>query len=134
MSAVSLWSSSLRNDIACATLIIKKVGECKQHAKAAGYQLALFSDDAPVEVGSQRVFTFDPNYYPANSFYEGPFSFPNHYYRAVGAMNGEEARCAGLIDALPGVKWWVRNLQRRPITRSGCRPRQTNSIPISSRS
>ena len=94
--------------------VIKKIGECKQRAKAAGYQLALFSDNAPVEVGPQRVFTFDPNYYPANSFYEGPFSFTNHYYRAVGAMNGEEARCAGLIDSLPGVKWWVRNLERRP--------------------
>ena len=22
--------------------------------------------------------------------------------------------CAGLIDTLPGVKWWVRNLERRP--------------------
>jgi type III restriction enzyme len=94
--------------------IIKRIGDCKRQAKAAGYQLALFSEAAPVEVGPQRVFTFDPNYYSVNSFYEGPFSFPNHYYRAVGAMNGEEARCAGLIDALPGVKWWVRNPDRGP--------------------
>jgi len=93
---------------------IKKIGECRRRAKAVGYQLALFSDDAPVEVGPQRVFTFDPNYYPANSFYEGPFPFPNHYYRAVSTMNGEEARCASLIDSLPAVKWWVRNLERRP--------------------
>ena len=69
---------------------------------------------APVEVGPQRVFTFDSNYYSANSFYEGPFPFSNHYYRAVSAMNGEEARCASLIDSLPAVKWWVHNLERRP--------------------
>ncbi len=94
--------------------IIKKIGQCKQNARAAGYQLALFSDDAPVEVGPQRIFIFNPEYYPANSFYEGPYSFPNHYYRAVGAMNGEETRCAALIDSLPRVKWWVRNLERRP--------------------
>jgi type III restriction enzyme len=94
--------------------IIKRIGDCKRQAKAAGYQIALFSPHALVEVGPQRLFAFDPNYYPVNSFYEGPFAFTNHYYRAVGAMNGEEARCAGLIDTLPGVERWVRNPDRPP--------------------
>lgn len=92
--------------------IIKKIGLCRQEAKRTGYQLALFSDGAPVEVSPQRVFTFDPTYYPAKDFYEG--TFQKHYYRAVGTLNGEEALCARFIDSLPGVKWWVRNLERDP--------------------
>ncbi len=92
--------------------IIKKIRQCEQAAKKTGYQIALFSDSAPIEVSARRVFTFDPNYYPANSFYEGAFS--KHYYRAVAAMNGEEASCAAIIDSLPKVRWWVRNLERHP--------------------
>lgn len=59
-------------------------------------------------------FNFDPNNYPANSFYDGHFQFEKHYYPRIGAMNSEEIECAQAIDRNPQIKVWVRNLERQP--------------------
>ncbi len=93
-----------------------KINEHRQRAMRAGFQQMLFGEmpNARLEVSPRCVFRFDPNYYPLNDLYDGAFEFKKHYYRAVGAMNGEEARCAAAIDALPKVKYWVRNIERQP--------------------
>lgn len=92
----------------------QKVKACRDKAARAAYQQTLFdSPPAPLEVSARRVFTFNRDVYPANELYEGG-PLPNHYYRAVGKLNGEEALCAQLIDSLPKVKCWVRNLERQP--------------------
>ena len=52
--------------------------------------------------------------YPASVLHDGPYQFQKHYYRVVGAMNGEETLCAQVIDSSPKVKYWVRNLERQP--------------------
>ena len=79
------------------------------------YQNLLF--DAPLKelsVTPECVFSYDPNHYPANKLYAGPYRFSKHYYRDVGYMNNEEASCAALLDQLPQVDCWVRNLERQP--------------------
>jgi len=92
----------------------KKVKAHRDKAAGAAYQQTLFDPaPAPLEVSAKRVFTYNPNLYPANERYEGA-AFPRHYYRAVGKLNDEEAVCAQLIDSLPKVKVWVRNLERQP--------------------
>lgn len=92
----------------------RKIAEYRRAVVKTAYQQILFGDlAAQVEVSAKRVFTYDPMRYPANSLYEGPYQFKKHYYHAVGAMNSEEAGCAQLIDSLPQVKYWVRNLERR---------------------
>jgi len=88
-----------------------KIRRHQEAAMKVGFQQALFADNAPVVVSAERVFTFNPNYYPANTTTD--VVFRKHYYRAVGAMNDEELRCAQFIDTLPQVKYWVRNLERR---------------------
>jgi len=93
----------------------RKINEHRQAAVKSEYQRILFGDAASeIEVSPQRVFTYDPDQYPANSFYSGSYEFNKHYYRAVGAMNGEEERCAQLLDSLPKVSYWVRNIERQP--------------------
>lgn len=46
----------------------------------------------------------------------GTFRFQRHYYPLVGELKseGEEFRCAQLIDSLQEVEFWVRNLERQP--------------------
>ncbi len=92
----------------------QKIKACRDKAAGVAYQQTLFeSPPAPLEVSARRVFTFNRDVYPANELYEGA-SLSKHYYRAVGKLNGEEALCARLIDSLPKVKCWVRNLERQP--------------------
>jgi len=92
----------------------QKIKAHRDQAASAAYQQTLFgSAPSPLEVSEQRVFTFNRDLYPANELYEGA-SFPKHYYRAIGKLNGEEALCAQFLESLPKVKYWVRNLERQP--------------------
>ena len=59
------------------------------------------------------AFTFHPDKYPVNERYHG-LELPRHYYREIGAMNGEEVKCAQLIAHDARVECWVRNLEREP--------------------
>ena len=68
----------------------------------------------PVEVSPDIAFQFPRSFYPAQTMYQGAFNLHKHYYKVIGGMNDEEARCAALIDNHPKVKHWVRNLERRP--------------------
>jgi len=66
----------------------------------------------PVEVDPSFCLTFDAASYPASSFYEGGIKFNKHYYLTPWQMNGEEAECAAVIDAMEEVQYWVRNIER----------------------
>jgi type III restriction enzyme len=93
---------------------VQKVKDYRDKAARAAYQQTLFgSAPSALEVGEQRIFTYNKDLYPAHELYEGA-TLPKHYYRAVGKMNDEEALCAQLIDSLPKVRMWVRNLERQP--------------------
>lgn len=84
----------------------------KTSAKAAFAQMVMTGCETPVEVSAERVFEFPLNQYPAPSVYDGPLKFNKHYYELPADMNKEEAACAAIIDALPEVEFWVRNLER----------------------
>jgi type III restriction enzyme len=72
--------------------------------------------ESPLEVQPDFCFSYDPLKYPANSWYEGAYQFQKHYYPRVGELKseGEEYRCAQLIDTIKDVRYWVRNLERQP--------------------
>lgn len=93
----------------------KKIQEHRGRVIATAYQKQLFGDGAnEIEVSPERAFTFDPNAYAPNSLFTNTHLFQKHYFHAIGAMNGEEMRCAELIDRHPNVKYWVRNVERAP--------------------
>lgn len=93
----------------------KKIQAHRGKVIATAYQKQLFGDDAKeIEVSPELAFTFDPNAYAPNSLFTNTNLFRNHYYRAIGAMNGEEMRCAEMIDKHSNVKYWVRNVERAP--------------------
>lgn len=91
----------------------EKIQHYRHAAHQQAYQKMLLPDAAtPLEVGPQVCFTFPLNQYPALRLYEGPINFRKHYYERAAHMNGEEADCAAIIDSLPQVEYWVRNLER----------------------
>lgn len=92
----------------------RKIDSHRNAAWMASYQRMLLSDvPTRLEVSPELCFQFPRDAYPANRFYDGPIQFRNHYYERAAYMNGAEVTCATLIDGLPEVRYWVRNLDRR---------------------
>jgi type III restriction enzyme len=91
----------------------EKIGQYRQKAFSAGYQMRLFSPEAAVETSYEYAFSFDPENYPATLHYHGAFQFPKHYYAGmVGDFDSkEELECAKAIEMCPRVKRWVRNVR-----------------------
>jgi type III restriction enzyme len=91
----------------------EKIRQYRQAAVGRAYEQMLIPEvSSYVEVSPELCFEFPLHQYPANRIYQGPMKFNKHYYEAPAAMNDEEAECALLIDSLPEVKYWVRNLDR----------------------
>lgn len=99
-----------------ARKLAEKRDECRASAYSAGYQELLFGPNAAPETSFEYAFRYDPNVYPARSYYSGRNSFPKHFYPVVGDLesSGEEFDCALALDAQSGIKMWVRNLALQP--------------------
>lgn len=78
--------------------------------------------DSSLTVTEAKTINFATMSYDPLDRYEGGFQFKKHYFgpkpgdlkekRADGKLT-EEFQCAQYLDALPEVKFWVRNLSRR---------------------
>jgi type III restriction enzyme len=83
------------------------------------YTASLFGPNAlSIEVSPELCFSYDENRYAPNWWYEGDYRFRKHLFRRPGELgtSGEEYECAVFIDMMAEVKFWVRNLERRPET------------------
>jgi type III restriction enzyme len=101
-----------------AKAVQQKIAAYRREAYATGYQDCLFGPQAQVETGFADGFAFDKRPYPAAWFYQGAYRFQKHFFGRVGELEsrGEEFECARIIDTLPQVKHWIRNLATRPQT------------------
>lgn len=97
--------------------IENKIELHRKQAQTKAYQSLLFGEESPIEVSPELCFTFQPDDYPASSYYDGKFGryiWKRHYYEEVGNFdNREEFECAQFIDQLNEVECWIRNLERR---------------------
>ena len=82
------------------------------------YQLNLFGPAARVEVSyEQGVRFFDDMYFDVPK-YRGMYKFKKHFMGPDEVPTfdnkdgGEEVKCALVLDALPGLKYWTRNVSR----------------------
>lgn len=93
------------------TAFKRKIDDCRQKAQERGYQALLFADDAQVQACFEYQFVFKKDNYCPASYYHGRWRPNKHYYPNVGAFDSdEECLCAQIIDSLPQVRYWVRNL------------------------
>ena len=108
----------IRNKYALKDAAAAKIDSYRQKAHRGAYENLLLPEyETPVVVSPDHCFSFDPHGYPYNTRYDGAYRFQKHYYRDVGDLksDGEEFQCAQFIDTLPQVKYWVRNLERKPL-------------------
>lgn len=110
----------LRFKYQLAKAVQHKITNYRQQAYAAGYQEFLFDSEACVETSFADGFSFSNRAYPATWFYHGAYQFKKHFFGTdnIGELEakGEEFQCAQIIDNLPQVKYWIRNLSNRPQT------------------
>lgn len=104
------------NDLLRTKFILKdaikdKINEYKQKAEQTGMQKTLFSTDARLQTNFNYNIDFAGKYYVPTVAYRGT-SFNKHYFAQVGDMNKEEVECARILDTLPEVKYWVRNIEK----------------------
>jgi type III restriction enzyme len=77
----------------------------------------LFADESGFEVSDEHALTFEQGHYAYDTLYTGLTHLPRHFFPVIGNLkdNGEEFLCADYIaNTLPNVKWWVRNIERKP--------------------
>lgn len=106
----------VRGKFVLAKTLREKIAGCRQQAYECGYQETLFGPRAAVETSYRFAFDYPKDNYPARWPYKGAYKFGKHYYPFAGELEstGEEFECARLIDGLPEVKHWVRNLAMQP--------------------
>lgn len=94
--------------------VAARIAELEKANRKLAYESLLFGDGSgSVFVTLASVFTFHPEKYPVGDRYHG-LELPRHYYKEIGAMNGEETDCARIIAHDERVETWVRNLEREP--------------------
>ena len=89
-------------------------GHAVRVAKKTVQQMLFDNEDLRCEI----EFTFRPHAYdPGESPYAGNYQFKKHYYDVIGKFDGipggEEEICARILDGMPEVRHWVRNVSRR---------------------
>lgn len=78
---------------------------------------ALFSADAQAfETSADLALLFDEQTYAYNQPYKGARKFNKHYFPIIGDLkpDGEEFNCAVYLDECTSVRYWVRNVDRKP--------------------
>lgn len=99
----------IRARFALLKALAHKIKDYETQANAKSYQALLFGSEVATQTSYDYAFKFDS--YPVNTFYQGRYQFPKHYFgNRIAEMNNEEIECAKAIDQNDAVKYWVRNL------------------------
>ena len=113
-------SALMRCKFPLANKIASKIKAIRQQEQAGVYQRYLFAPDARVTVSFDDAFTFADGMYRDQRRYRGRWRPTKHYLGPDsvpafdGADDGEEVRCAQVLDSLPSVAYWIRNVARHP--------------------
>ena len=95
-----------------------RIRQIRQTERGKVYQLTLFGPEARVEVSFKDGHRFFDGMYSDVPRYRGKYRFRKHFLGPDevpvfdGNEDGEEVRCAMVIDSLPGLKHWTRNVSR----------------------
>ncbi|MBI4949310.1 MAG: DEAD/DEAH box helicase family protein [Deltaproteobacteria bacterium] len=109
----------VRGKYRLAKAITLKISKYWEEAKEKGFQACLFKNEGGVETTFDYAFNFDGSLYHGSNYYRGSYKFKKHYFGAERISNldntGEEFECAQAIDMQEKIKYWVRNLESKPL-------------------
>lgn len=111
----------MRAKFILARKLNERIGAARLIVRGKVYERYLFAPEAKVDVSFDNGFEFRRGMYtdvrkeragrwkPTKHFLG-----PDHLPAFDGATEGEEFQCAQVIDSLPGVRFWLRNVAKRP--------------------
>ena len=103
-----------------AKKIENKIAAIRQEERSKIYQQYLFESEANPTVSFDATFAFADDMYGGQRRYRGRWKPHKHFLGPDrvpafdGADDGEEMRCAQVIDSLAAVQYWIRNVARHP--------------------
>ena len=103
-----------------AQKISDKISSFRMQERNSAFQRNLIAPEARVEVSFDDAFEFRQGMYNGIPLYQGRWRPSKHFLGADqlpafdGASNGEEEQCAQILDNLSQVRYWIRNVSRRP--------------------
>lgn len=118
ISTLALDRFRLRDEIAV------RIQEHRESERKATFQ-QLMLPDSPLTVNNKHTINFRTMGYEPSRVYDGGFQFQKHYFgskpgelteKTADGQTSEEFRCAQFLDGLPEIKFWVRNLPRKPTS------------------
>jgi len=95
-----------------------KIKDAKKEATGTVHKL-LISVPSQFQVDKQCEMLFQNGRYAYDNTYSGFIDLPKHFFPQIGNLkaDGEEFSCAQfLATQLEGVKYWVRNVERKPTS------------------
>ncbi|MBF9234615.1 DEAD/DEAH box helicase [Microvirga alba] len=103
-----------------ARKVKERIADIRANEREGVYQRSLFAPEAKPEISFDNGFVFTGDMFAGVRTYRGSYRFSKHFtgWDQVaafdGADDGEELNCAKMLDSLPEVKHWVRNVPRHP--------------------
>jgi type III restriction enzyme len=100
------------------TALEANIGSAMYQAKKKVYQALLASPEQFLSDGCNES-VFKAGRYAHDFIYSGFVTLPKHFFPQIGNLQakGEEFECAQfLANELQGVKFWVRNVERKPTS------------------
>lgn len=96
-----------------------KIRDVKAEAMQMIYQSLISSDERFLAdgCGGECELVFRQGHYACDFYYQGYRELPKHFFPVIGNLRpeGEELECAVfLATQLEGVKYWLRNVERKP--------------------
>jgi len=113
-------SQLMRCKFILARKLIDKIKGFRQEQREHAYQLGLFGPSAKAEISFNEGIKFFDDMYAGVPKYRGNIKFRKHFMGTYdvpafdGKDDGEEVKCAQVLDSLIGLKYWTRNVSRHP--------------------
>jgi type III restriction enzyme len=79
----------------------------------------LFADESAFALRDEHTVVLEQGRYAYDFPYTGFMTLKRHFFPVIGNLksSGEEFECAEFIaNELPGVAWWLRNVERKPTS------------------
>lgn len=113
-------SALMRCKFILARKIRDKIASIRQEERNKAYSAFLFRPESKTIASFDSTFSFKEGMYWDQRRYRGKWKPRNHFLGPDnipafdGAEGGEESQCAEVIDSLPGIRFWIRNVSRHP--------------------
>ncbi|MEM9670363.1 MAG: DEAD/DEAH box helicase family protein [Pseudomonadota bacterium] len=97
-------------------VLAEEIDRLRKEREAGNYAALFAANTATFQTSANEAIVFDDQTYAYNYPYRGAHKFQKHYFQEIGDLKdaGDEFACAQYLDQHPDIRYWVRNVDRKP--------------------